>query len=846
MPTASSKQPHPRPDGRAPVRPAASVPGRQAAKPAHGRPVAFAPPRVQPSKPRPAAIIHDVPPTADRAPVVAIPADRARRVEMILEQVHTLPTLSPVAVRLLNVTSAEDADLQEIISLIEADPALTGRMLALCRRANLGLSQPVSTVRRAVVLLGLEAVQSAVLSVQIFDLFNRAPGSDEKPDADSSATFDRAAFWKHSIAVACCAELLAEAHRGSGSTAIRPDEAFTAGLLHDLGKVVLHWILPKSYAKVIDLADARGISMADAERAIIGLDHHTIGKRLAEHWGLPHALQDAIWLHNQPAHALPDVPNQRLVAIITASDAICRRLHLGWAGGSLTPPPLETICESCGLDPLRVQAIEPKLHEALAKRCADLGLDEQPANSLMLESIGAANRRLSRLNQTLAQRAALSRRQARTLATVQSFLTSSRGSQTVADALACITGSLATLFEDPADTFFATLYQARAGASWRLACHAPDGATLSSAEVEGPRDADGRLTDLLTLLQPARQSSGGLGGTIGLVSFLSEHLKENPSLAVPDLRRLFVTPIDTGVGPVAAVIHDQPLREADNSSVEVLTNTWAACLAAAAQTQGARRLGEALAQTSRVLAESQQHRAEMQAMARLGEVTAGAAHEMNNPLAVISGRSQLLAERLKNYKDKADAQEVSDAAQRLSDLITRLHKYARPPEPKLRQCVVIDLVKQAINLARTSLAQPSRVTSDRLHVPATIPDAFLDPDLFAEALAEVIRNGMDASGDQPIDISVKVSDTDDKLVVTIKDRGPGMSDVAIRHAFDPFFSEKQAGRQVGLGLAIARRFLGAIGGQIQFSSTQGKGTTVDISLEKWRAARQENWKEAAA
>ncbi|MBY0307841.1 MAG: HDOD domain-containing protein, partial [Phycisphaerales bacterium] len=87
--------------------------------------------------------------------------------DAILLRVESLPTLAPVAARLLSLSSADDADFDEIIRLIEADPALTSRLLSLCRRASTGAAQPVSTVRRAVVLLGLEALQAAVLSVQV-------------------------------------------------------------------------------------------------------------------------------------------------------------------------------------------------------------------------------------------------------------------------------------------------------------------------------------------------------------------------------------------------------------------------------------------------------------------------------------------------------------------------------------------------------------------------------------------------------------------------------------------------------------------------------------------------------
>ena len=107
--------------------------------------------------------------------------DRAQQIEVILRQVDQLPTLSPIAVRLLQIGNVEDADLDGIVEVIESDPALTARLLGLCRRADKGLGDRITTVRRAVVMLGLEAVQAAALSVAVYELMEGcAPALDEQ------------------------------------------------------------------------------------------------------------------------------------------------------------------------------------------------------------------------------------------------------------------------------------------------------------------------------------------------------------------------------------------------------------------------------------------------------------------------------------------------------------------------------------------------------------------------------------------------------------------------------------------------------------------------------------------
>src|SRR5438874_11060472 len=163
---------------------------------------------------------------------------REKRVELILQQMEELPTLPAVAVRVLEATGRENADAKEVTRLIESDPALTARILQLVHRSEVGVSGEIASVERAVVLLGFEAIRSAVLAVSVFETFREA-------QPRLGAHFRRDEFWKHCVAVACAAELLAAALPKSAG--VDASEAFVCGLLHDLGKVALDAVLPKSF-----------------------------------------------------------------------------------------------------------------------------------------------------------------------------------------------------------------------------------------------------------------------------------------------------------------------------------------------------------------------------------------------------------------------------------------------------------------------------------------------------------------------------------------------------------------------------------------------------------------------
>src|SRR3954469_22531858 len=245
---------------------------------------------------------------------------REKRVELILQQLEELPTLPAVALKVLEVTGNEDSSAKDVVQLISSDVALSSRILQLVHRADAGVRGDVNSVERAVILLGFDAVRSAVLAVSVFEMFSNQPG--RKPNH-----FRVEEFWKHSVAVACCAELLAEELSATmGKEAgFDPSEALICGLLHDLGKVALDAALPKSFDKVVEATELLRGNIADLERTVIGLDHMVVGKRLCERWGLPVSIRDCVWLHGQLPAALPaTVKNPRLVNLITLADMLVR------------------------------------------------------------------------------------------------------------------------------------------------------------------------------------------------------------------------------------------------------------------------------------------------------------------------------------------------------------------------------------------------------------------------------------------------------------------------------------------------------------------------------------------
>lgn len=764
---------------------------------------------------------------------IAIDPTREQRLELILQQIDALPTLSPVAVRVLKVTGERDTDVQEIIRLIESDPALTARVLSMMRRADRITRTEITSVSRAVMLIGLDALRAAMLSTEVFGLLvqsDETDGSDGLIEPGGAAPFAHAELWRHCIAVACAAELIAEQRQTERLRSIEPSHAFLAGLLHDLGKLALDRVLPKTYATVARASEQRGSNIADIERRVIGIDHHVAGKRLAEHWGLPHALQDVMWLHGQPRSSLPDLAHRDLIGVVTVADAVARGLHLGWSGNFRQAPSAHELAREWGFEPSIVGAISEELHRRVGERAETLGLGETTSEELLHQSIANANRQLGRLAASFEERSRSAAQFTAGVDSLTAFLRNTDHHRGLADAFIGVMESARTVF---GSGYYAFLWRPRTDAEWLFHRFSCDGRLTADLRL-------GRAPEGLDALPSGacQESSFSHAGFLEWVRVgVGRELE-----SVADLRTL---QLNEPTGQATLLLHDRgPLDALVQPRVlRALAATWSTVIASAARHAGAKHLGERLAEANRKLNEMQSTLVEEQSMARLGRLTAGAAHEMNNPLTVISGKSQLLASRSSDPEIVGAAEAITRASEKLSELIESLYLLAEPPAPVRKRCDVLDLIHGAAKEAREHAGSdnhPVQVVYER-----PLPPAWVDREQIASALTEVILNAIQSSPRSFIEVRPHIDEADDRLMITVKDDGAGMSPETIRHACDPFFSSLPAGRRTGLGLARARRLIELHGGELALSSALGEGTTARIALEHWRSPAAEAGQRAA-
>jgi len=743
--------------------------------------------------------------------------------ELVLSHLDSLPTLPAVAIRLLQETSSDSSTTSDIVRLLRGDQSLTAKILSLAGSAAMGVRGPVTTLEKAVPLLGFATVRSIVLATSVFACFKKSSG-------EASGTFDRLEFWKHSLAVACAARRLAQARPSLGVDA---EDAFVAGLLHDLGKVAMDAVFPKAYERIVAQTNTSRGDIADAERTVLGADHTVVGRRLAERWRLPRNLQEAIWLHHLAADALPStVSKPGLIGVVQLADTIAREQRIGYSGNHMFYELSPRLADRLAFPAAQVTTVGQKLAADVAEHTVLLGLDGETSDAVYFKAMSRANTELGQLN---AELAAHNRRLA---AGARYFQAMTRFEQALSD------------WSDPAAVVSA-LAQAAAMALQRQRVAAfglRDNGSAVDLSWVGPTLLDrGQRTELLppdvaewlptmtppleALVQPAPPA---------IRSLLAPALQPDEG-GTPWLLPVFHSGELAG-GLVYAAEGDARVRlqEEANDLRSFLASVGLALGRANAQA-AARRLSEDLAETNRRLQQMQAELLRSRTLSMIAEMAAGAGHELNSPLTVISGRAQMLAARLTNPDDQRALKQISEKAHECSGIVSELMDFARPRPAKLEQ---VDLAALLADVRTAWLAHSSMSPSHlRLEfepsgsdsaTPADPPHMQADREQLKGVFRELISNAADALGAEggTISIRCRAALAADTIEVTVTDNGCGMAPAVLQRAFDPFYSHRNAGRRRGLGLPRAYRVLESHGGRIWLESRPDEGTTAHVLLPR--------------
>lgn len=258
-------------------------------------------------------------------PVSTLILDR----ETLARDIRALPSLPPVVLELMSLLQQPDTGLDAFAHTLRLDQALSVKVLQLANSPFYGMSGRITTVRDAINVLGLRQLGTLVIAAALTLQFEALHGP----------SLHMRAFWRHAIACAVAARQLAQ-QQGWNDAA-----AFTAGLLHDVGRLVVDSHYPEKAAEIIAWADQQDISHSEAEETLMGIDHTELGHWVCQHWRFSPDICRAIAGHHRPR---ADGPAD-LADVVHVADAIAHALDVAGLENEAVPPLSNAAWQRLGL-----------------------------------------------------------------------------------------------------------------------------------------------------------------------------------------------------------------------------------------------------------------------------------------------------------------------------------------------------------------------------------------------------------------------------------------------------------------------------------------------------------------
>ncbi|MEA3333809.1 MAG: HDOD domain-containing protein [Pseudomonadota bacterium] len=761
------------------------------------------------------------------------------RNDRIIEQlggIEDIPPLPKLANRIIDTCFNDQINFQEMATLIKQDPILTARILIMINSPAFALPAKVEDLSHAISLLGKKQVRNLALSVTIFDTFN-AKGKEREQEM--------VAFWQHCVACAHACEELAKKLKYP-----HPEEAFIAGLLHDIGKLIAYHRLEKPLTQLLsELLEPNNSQREwpplNLEKEILGAGHHLIGKWAAEAWNFPSPIVDAIWLHHQPT---PGIRNEipSLPLLVRFADAICNLYNLGsnyFINHELnysTSAPYAGTVESLKIF-FRLD------HESLLNiyHTADNRLNEFGSglkvvdNKLYFSAIRKANRELGRLNlereKTLAE-LELKNRLLEGLAAINRKLELRPNRNTILEEIIEQTLKLC----QSRFAFCGLSRHKDAPACWLGQFGnkkfsekdlASDKALISEERDSLTNHDSERQTKILTTIKRLTlKKSDAL-----LRNSRITPLKEHPSILVVPLCQTNQT-IDNNIHGQLIVDCCRLARDGVNKTV--LLDTVSHFAAGISDIIKRCHLTEDLAGQSEIITELNRQSENIQyelfrahRLATVGRLATGAAHEINNPLTVISGQLQIL----KTKAEKSDDAETNlkrynkmlGKVDKIASIVKDLLAYGRPQKTRIQSVCVKNIILQSIEAINHR--QGFANIKFTINTPDNLPATLVDPQQLGQVLINLLINAQLAMPEDG-SIGIRATNKQSRMEISLSDTGCGIAPEDLPSIFDPFFTTREADSGTGLGLSIVHALIEANQGSIEVRSTLNKGTTFTISL----------------
>jgi signal transduction histidine kinase/HD-like signal output (HDOD) protein len=741
----------------------------------------------------------------------------------VILTIDNLPAPPPVAAKILSLAASDEADLGALSDLIQSDQSLTLRLLRLANAAEHHRIQAVETIPQAVMVLGLATVRSIALCIAAREALCLAP-----LDGDPLVT----AVWKHSLACAVGAELLAGAC--DPSLAAR---AFAAALAHDCGKLVLILANPDGYALVAARVEAEGGDVCELEEKTFGLDHTTAGKRLAEKWGLPELFVEAAWLHHLPPEALAASQTgsqtaSKTTCLVALADILAHEVMSDRAA-TVQAGSRRLLAESLGISrEEELERIKAKIGQGYAERAEAFDLSADAAG-FYFQALSRANARLGALErdaQANAETLARSNTKLHALAGASAALFGAADS-------AGICAALATTLESGFTAGAVLVYLRQEGDGGQEARLIGRGLIQGKAVSFSGRmertDAGGapRFEQVERLPENLRQALAASPARANLASgdapihfqqgcLIARIASPGAALGSADGEMIFAPESEPGPDPE----RDRALR--------LLADLAAQAVSRLRLLESCRDRAERLAQALRSMQAVNLKLLQAERLAAVGQLAAGAAHEINNPLAIVYARTQLLELKESEPAKKKVFRQMLEQIERITHILTNLMDFARPASLRVEEVAPAEILEKTLALVRSGL---DKLGIDvEMDVAAGLPKIKADARQLEQVFLNLLINAehaMEATGGR-LSLTAAYDASRDAVVIGVADTGVGIAPENLDRIFDPFFTTKEEGKGTGLGLSTAYGIVTKHMGDIKVQSVLGAGARITVILPR--------------
>jgi len=701
-----------------------------------------------------------------------------------LQDSRNLPSLPQVLLQVMALEEQEDLDIKELIKIIAQDPAISAKALRLVNSAYYNLQGKFSSLERAVLYLGADVIKNITISASIHHVFNGIKQNDSFP-------MDR--FWWHSFSCAIFSRRIAQQTKY-----LNVEEAYIAGLLHNLGKLLLWTNFPKEYASILPLLENQTDECA-AEKQQIGITHCEAGSWLIKHWKLNSFMADAALYHHEP---LARIKNGFPLVKITS---LAHRLSKMQAEEQSSL--LAIGQDLLELDSRQMESIISGAQEEI----------ENIAASLELTMPASANREEPKTTP-------LDKHSLHLVSKVQdsSLLTCfledllrSNDRETILQATEL---ALHVLLEIDTILFF---------------LHDPDDRILF-----GCTSPQNRFQELVQdLVLPSEATTSLLARSISEQRIINiKELTSANDLCLADAQ-LFDLIGESGMVYVPMVAGDTPVGVIVLGLKESRLKGDARIL---------HLMANQAAQSLHLLEirEKQAKKIQVERLAATALAAAKIAHEVNNPLAIIKNYFKIFELKFTHSSTlKEDLRILNEEINRISNIVQQLTCFA-PVDSKEQEKVDLNsLLADVTKILSKSILYTSNI---RIHFTPDLDLPFIvaPADDIKQIVINLVKNGAEAikeGGNIYLEAHRKESaqakippdrrhQRQDQIEITIRDDGPGIAEEVAINLFDPFVSTKEGTGNSGLGLSIVRNIVAKLHGTITCDSSKEEGTSFTIVL----------------